>query len=207
MYYLNKKIILILLIALLSAGPLLAQDMTGEEDDENYVEMYGLGDQMFCINAGMFFPLFFMDRDFSLTDTNLTLGGVGSLSWQTFVSNNVSIGVDFGGMFAMSPNDRILYMVPLTAKATYWFRLYPFEFPVSLGLGGCLSVLDEAAHIDFIAKPSVGVYWNYSEEWAFGLNAVYWFIPQYYSGKGKVPESHTMYGNFLETSLSVMFRF
>ena len=30
---------------------------------------------------------------------------------------------------------------------------------------------------------------------------------QYYSGKGKVPESHTMYGNFLETSLSVMFRF
>ena len=60
MYYLNKKIILILLIALLSAGPLFAQDMTGEEEDENYVEMYGLGDQMFCINAGMFFPLFFI---------------------------------------------------------------------------------------------------------------------------------------------------
>lgn len=207
MYNLSKKFFLILIIVAFITVPVFAAPDVDEEDEDTFVEMYGLGDQMFFINAGMFIPLFFMDKDFSTTDTNLTLGGVGSLSWQTFISNHVSIGAEFGGTFAMSPNDRILYMVPLTAKATYWFRMYPFEFPVSLGVGGCLSILDDAAHIDMIIKPSVGAYWNYSEEWVFGINAVYWFIPQIYSGNGKVTSDHTMFGNFLETSLSVMFRF
>ena len=76
-----------------------------------------------------------------------------------------------------------------------------------LGLGGNLSIFDEAAHIDFIAKPQVGFYWNFNEEWAFGANAAYWFVPQMYSGSGKVTSSHSMFGNFMDVTLSVLFRF
>ena len=162
---------------------------------------------MFFINGGLFIPLFFFDTNGSGMKTNLTLGGTGSLCWQVFLYNNLSVGGELGGMFAMSPNERILYMVPLTVKATYWLRFYPFEIPISLGLGANLSILEEAAHIDFIAKPSVGFYWNFSEEWAFGANLTYWFVPQMYSGSGKVTSSHSMFGNFMDFSLSVMFRF
>ena len=207
----KKKFILLLTLLLFISSSLFAANDDDEDDEDydkdTYVESYSLGDQMFFINAGLFIPLFFFDRGGDIKDTNLTLGGNGSLSWQVFLSNHVSVGLELGGMFALSPNKRILYMVPLTAKATYWFRFYPFEIPVAIGLGGNLGILEDAAHIDFIAKPQVGFYWNFNEEWAFGLNATYWFVPQIYSGSGKVSSSHSMFGNFMDVSLSVLFRF
>ena len=200
----KKILILLFMIAFIGCPVFAASD---DDDEDDYVSTYSLGDQMFSINAGLFIPLFFFDRNGDVMDTNLTLGGEGSLGWQVYISNHWSVGGEFGGMFAFSPNERILYMVPLVARATYWLRLYPFEFPISIGLGGCLSVLDDSAHIDFIAKPSIGVLWNFNEEWAFGAYANYWFIPQLYSGSGKVPGNHSMFGNFMDVSLSVLFRF
>ena len=205
----KKKFILLLTLLVFISSPIFAAKDDDEDDDyeDTYVESYSLGDQMFFINAGLFIPLFFFDKDMEVYDTNLTLGGNGSLSWQVFLSNHLSVGAELGGMFALSPNKRILYMIPLTAKATYWFRFYPFEIPIGLGLGGNLSILEEAAHIDFIAKPQIGFYWNLNEEWAFGLNVTYWFVPQIYSGSGKVSKEHSMFGNFMDASLSVLFRF
>ena len=204
----NKKLFLLLILFVFISGFLFAASDDDEDDDiDTYVESYSLGDQMFFINGGVFIPLFFFDKSGEVMDTNLTLGGNGSLCWQVFLSNHVSLGAELGGMFALSPNKRVLYMIPLMVKATYWFRFYPFEVPISLGLGGNLSILEEAAHIDIIAKPSIGFYWNFNEEWAFGANATYWFVPQMYSGSGKVPESNSMFGNFMDVSLSVLFRF
>ena len=205
---LNKKLIILLTLLVFISGSIFAASDDDEDDDiDTYEESYSLGDQMFVINAGLFIPLFFFDRSLDVMETNLTLGGTGSLCWQVFLTNHLSLGGELGGMFALSPNRRVLYMIPLTVKATYWFRFYPFEIPISLGLGGNLSILEEAAHIDFIAKPAVGFYWNFNEEWAFGANVTYWFVPQIYSGSGKVQSSHSMFGNFMDVSLSVMFRF
>ena len=205
---LSKKLILLLTLLVFISGSLYAASDDDEDDDrDTYVESFSLGDQMFFINGGVFIPLFFYDKSLDVYDTNLTLGGSGSLCWQVFLSNHISVGGELGGMFALSPNKRVLYMIPITAKATYWFRFYPFEIPISLGLGGNLSILEEAAHIDFIAKPGIGFYWNFNEEWAFGANAVYWFVPQMYSGSGKVSSTHSMFGNFMDVTLSVLFRF
>ena len=205
----NKKIILLLTLLIFISGSLFAASDDDEDVDDidTYVESYSLCDQMFIINAGLFIPLFFFDRGGDVMKTNLTLGGNLSFLWQVFLSNHISVGGELGGMFALSPNKHVLYMIPLTVKATYWFRFYPFEIPISLGLGGNLSILEEAAHIDFIAKPQVGFYWNFNEEWAFGLNVTYWFVPQIYSGSGKVESGHSMFGNFMDASLSVLFRF
>ena len=204
---LNKKLFLLLILFIFISGSIFAASDEDDDDYDTYEETFSLGDQMFFINGGVFIPLFFFDRSADVMDTNLTLGGTGSLSWQVFLSNHISVGGELGGMFALSPNKRVLYMIPLTVKATYWFRFYPFEIPISLGLGGNLSILEEAAHIDFIAKPSLGFYWNFNEEWAFGANAAYWFVPQMYSGSGKVSSSHSMFGNFMDVTLSVLFRF
>lgn len=202
-----KKLILLLTLLVFISGSLYAASDDDEDDFDTYEETFSLGDQMFFINAGLFIPLFFFDKSMDCMKTNLTLGGTGSLCWQVFLSNHFSIGGELGGMFALSPNRRVLYMIPLTVKGTYWIRFYPFEIPISLGLGGNLSILDEAAHIDFIAKPAIGFYWNFNEEWAFGANATYWFVPQIYSGSGKVSSDHSMFGNFMDVSLSVLFRF
>jgi hypothetical protein len=178
-----------------------------EEIPDRSSYSYDIGDNMFTIKAGLFFPLFFMSPEFNTASTNLSLGGVGSLEWGTFISNNISLGVEFGGMFAFSPNDRIFYMLPLTLKGAYYFRIYPFEFLLHTGAGISFNTVGDAFHIDIILKPGITALWNFNEEWAFGLNFIYWWVPQLYTGGGDVPKEHTRFGNFLETSLSALFRF
>ena len=175
--------------------------------DEFYDFSYDRGDQIFTIRAGLFIPLFFMSTGFDFSPTNLSLGGVGALEWSTYINNRITIGGELSGMFAFSPNDRVLYMIPLTFKAAYYFRKYPFEFPIFCGAGINLSTIGDSFSADFILKPGASAIWNFTHEWAFGFNAVYWWVPQIYSGRGKVPASHSMFGNFLETTLSAMFRF
>lgn len=184
-----------------------AQENEQPENNETYDYMYDLGDQIFTIKAGLIFPLFFSSPDFDFSSTNLSMGGAGSLEWSTFINSKVTLGGEFGGMFAFSPNDRILYMMPLTFKVSYYFRKYPFEFPVYCGAGITFNSIDDAFHLDLILKPGASVIWNLNSEWGFGFNLVYWWVPQLYSGRGDVPSSHTRFGNFLETTFSSLFHF
>ncbi len=202
----NQKILIFMLILIIL--PLIHVFSQEDNEDEEYIEeVYGLGDQTFTITAGVIHPLFYSTTDFEFNDTNLTMGGAGSLSWNGFISSKVSLGGEFGGMFAFSPNDRILYMMPLTFKVSYYFRSYPFEFPIYCGAGISFNSISDAFHLDFILKPGASVFWNFNPEWAFGFNLVYWWVPQIYTGDGMVPASHTRFGSFLETSLSALFRF
>jgi len=176
---------------------------------------YARGDQMFTVRAGILWPLFFAtpfsappDRSAGIHSTNLSIGGVGALEWSSYINSRVTLGGELSGMFAFSPNGRVLYMIPLTFKAAYWFRRYPFEFPIHCGVGVSLnSIGGDSFSLDFIVKPGASAIWNFNHEWAFGFHAVYWWIPQIYTGRGRVPREHTMFGNFLETTFSAMFRF
>ena len=202
----NRNLFIILIIFILfSSYNVFAQE--DEEQEEYFEDAYGLGDQTFTITAGLFHPLFYSTPDFEFVDDNLSMGGCGSLQWNAYINSNWSLGGEFGGMFAFTPNDRILYMMPLTFKVTRYFRNYPFEFPVFIGAGFSFNSVADAFHLDPILKPGAGAYWNFNEEWAFGFNLVYWWVPQIYTGSGKVPASHTRFGHFIETSLSAMFRF
>ncbi len=205
---LKKSVLILLILQFCLISPCLsAQEEEPPAEEENIDFMYSLGDQIFTIKAGLFFPLFFMSPDLNFASTNLSMGGVGSLEWGAFVTNNISLGGEFGGMFAFSPNDRILYMMPLTFKVSYYFRKYPFEFPLFCGAGITFNSIDDSFHLDFILKPGASAIWNFNSEWAFGFNLVYWWVPQLYTGNGKVQADHTRFGNFLETTLSALFHF
>ncbi|MCL1818743.1 MAG: hypothetical protein FWG35_07415, partial [Spirochaetaceae bacterium] len=106
------------------AFPLAAQ-----EDDDDYIPTYILGDQMLMMNAGLFLPLFFQDLSGTTHSTRLSLGGVGSIQYSTYLNNNMTLGFEGGGMFAFTPNDNNLFMVPVTVRYSYILRAYPFDFP------------------------------------------------------------------------------
>jgi hypothetical protein len=175
--------------------------------EERVLELYDLGDKMLSINLGLLIPLFFQAANGSIAGTNLSLGGSGSIRFESFLSSNVTLGGELGGSLSFSPNGRTLIMVPLTARVSYILRRYPFEFPLSFGAGINLTKLDDAFHIDPILKPAVSFYWNYNAEWAFGINLAYSWIPQIYSGGGLVPAEHTRFGNFLDVTLSALYHF
>ena len=119
-------------LILCGMAPLAAQDEGNDPPEERFEPTYSLGDQMLSLNLGAVFPLFYTGGSEGLEDANLTVGGTGHLQWSACLNNNLAIGGEFGGMFAFTPNQNTLFMIPLATRLTYFLRAYPFEFPLSL---------------------------------------------------------------------------
>lgn len=204
----------VLLVLLLSATVGYAQDggeapqLPETDTEEEFLPTYTLGDQLLSINLGLFLPLFFSGGEDAVQalGNKLTLGGTGHLRWGSFLNNNVSVGGELAGMFSFTPNRRALYMIPITARATYYFRAYPWEFPLSLAVGFNISRLEESRKVDPIVMPGAGLYWAFNNEWSFGVDARYWWVPQWYTGN-EPPPSQSRYGNFSSITASVLYHF
>jgi hypothetical protein len=200
-----RKLLPILMLGLLVAMPAISQT---EDEEEIFVPVYSLGDQTLRINLGMFAPLFFFGGPDGPAPANLTIGGAGSLAWESYLTNNFTVGAEIGGSFSFTPNFRTLFMVPIAARTSYIFQFYPFEVPVTLGLGVNFSALGDERKIDPFAKAGAAFYWNYSSQWAFGGNLFYWFVPQFYRDDPEIGRfDATRYGNFLEFTLSALYHF
>ena len=130
------------------------------EGSDTSPSQYSLGDQTLSINAGMFVPLFLLPTGVWLLAGNppqLSLGGVGSLAWAAYVTPQIRIGAEIGGTFTFSPNMNALLMLPIMAKASYVFTVYPFEIPVTLAVGmNIISYVDQH-YFDFLIRPGAAL--------------------------------------------------
>lgn len=193
-----------------TVAPVAAQDEGDapieDETEESFIPTYGLGDQILSINAGLLIPLFYTGGPDGLQSANLSLGGTGHLMWSSFLNNNLAVGGELGGTFAFTPNGNTLFMIPLAARVSYFLRAFPFEFPLSLAAGLNFSRFGDNFKTDMILIPGAGFYWNQSAEWAFGFDVRWWWVPQIYSGP-EPPADDTRFGNFLSTTLGVIYRF
>lgn len=194
-----KKLVLLIAVLFL-VTPAFAQS-DGEE--EIFVPVYSLGDQTLRINLGLFAPLFFFGGGYE--PAKLTLGGAGSLVWESYLTNTTTVGLEIGGSFSFTENRRTLFMLPIAARGSYIFSLYPFEIPVTVAAGMNFSRVAEAQKIDSFLKAGTGLHWNYSSQWAFGANLFYWFVPQIYTASSPAGSDATRYGNFLEITLSALY--
>jgi len=187
----------ITLLAAICAGPLFAADAP-----KNQLSQYALGDQTLAINAGLFVPLFLMPTGTWLLGGNppqLSLGGVGYLSWAVYVAPQVRVGIDLGGTFTFDPNSNILLMLPIIAKAAYIFTMYPFEVPLTFGAGLNILKYTDKYYLDLLLRPGASLYWIFNSSWSFGLNLNYWLDFQF--------SSDYRVGNFLEASLTALYHY
>lgn len=188
--------------------PVYSQDSEPEAPALQKIDLYNLGDQSFSINAGLFFPLFFLDLTppsgtSAAAVTNLTLGGTGSLIYEAYLNNNIKIGAEVGGMFAYSPNMNPFFMVPITARFGYEFHFGQFSMPIYLGTGINIITYQDYTDVQFLLKPGISLYWNYTSSWSFGGNLVYWFAPEVITAD---PDQDRI-GNFLDFTLSAQYHF
>lgn len=175
------------------------------QDAESRLEappQYSLGDQTFCINAGLFLPMFFMSWEPSAAPSNLSPGAMGSILWQAYLAPQIRIGGEIGLLFAFSPNMNFLFMGDLTAKISYIFTVYPFEIPIFLGVGASLVRYQDSQTIDPLLKPGASFFWIFNSSWSFGLNLVYWWDMQF-----SADPDQSRVGNFLEITLSALYHF
>jgi len=209
---LPKKLIIVLLGALLffclSTGTAFAQEAPSKEPPEEPFTVYSLGQQTLSISAGLFIPLFFQKfpgkmeaGDDPYEPTNLKLGAAGSLRWSIHLSNNWITGIEIGGMLSRDINDTRFFMLPITAEAGYIIHFFPFEFPIFVGTGMNLVKLEDELNLTWIIKPGFSSIWKYNSNWGFGLNVVYWWVPQFWS------DERARMGNFLELTLTAQYNF
>ncbi len=187
-----------------SSPPTLPDGPESEETDPGVVRTKG--DQVFSFNAGLFLPMFFSDTSWNFESgiDHLSLGGVGSLEWSTYLSSNITLGGQLSGMFAITPNKRTLTMIPFCARAGYIFYLHPFTIPVTLSAGFSFNKLGDLFEFTPILKPGVSLNWNINYDWAFGINFNYWWVPELHTGD---LADQTRFGNFLETSFAATYHF
>ena len=176
---------------------------TWAQDEINTPYIYSLGDQVLSIGLGPFIPIFFLSFDGLVAATNLTVGGYGSLQWNTYLSNSARIGVEVGGCISFGPNRESLLMLPIMFKGSYVLYSNPFEFPISLSIGMNVLKYQSFSSLDLLIKPSISGYWAYNKEWSFGLNISYWWDLQISRSE---PEQSRM-GNFIDISLSALYHF
>lgn len=164
--------------------------------------LYNPGDQTFSISLGMIQPLFYQRADGTAAEMKSYTGGAGSLSYNYFLTPNFALGGEFGGMFSSTLGGNMLFIMPFGLRATFQFVLSPFEFPISLMVGGASQGYLSTNYFGLIVKPGAGAYWRYSPDWSFGVNATYWWVPQFTASTDT-----TIYGNFLELTLTARYHF
>jgi hypothetical protein len=170
---------------------------------------YGPGDQTLSVNAGLFVPLFLLPSyELLLAPSSygqpphLSLGVVGSLSWAIYVAPQIRVGAELGGSASFSPNGNALLMLPILAKASYVFTIYPFEIPLTLGVGMNIVKYVDQSTIDLLIRPGASFYWIFNSSWSFGLNVNYWFDMQF-----ATTAADSRAGNFLETTLTALYHY
>jgi hypothetical protein len=231
----HKKTIHVIFFALALLPPLLAQQQAkggaadaqeNEDEDADYIRkgdgpdwafsrfsLYTKGDQIFCMNAGVVFPLFFANHDGRISsgygngpdDMHVNIGGTGSLAYGYFLTPNVFLGGEIQGSFAGTLAEKLLFFVPVGVKAGYQFVFGRFEFPLSLLAGMAThrySVAGDPAYWGPFLRPQVSSYFRFNNDWSFGLNISWWWMPQWTSDVNKNVDGH-----FMDIMLSARYHF
>jgi hypothetical protein len=161
--------------------------------------VYTRGDKIFTIALGTVIPAYFSGVD--KAGSGLSVGGMGSLSFNYFLSSNIFVGGELSGMFSGTRGGNMLYIIPMGVRIGYQFVLRRFEIPVSLMAGAAPQKYLEQGYLGPILKPGVSAFWRFNPEWSFGLNAMWWFIPQW------PKDGSTAYGNFAEVTICARYHF
>ena len=165
------------------------------------MNIYSRGDKTFTITLGIIIPAYFSGTEINNNEHGMKIGGTGTLAFNYFLTPRFSIGAELSGLFSGTRAGNMFFAVPFGLRLGYQFVFRRFEFPLSLMIGGVPQKYLNNGYFGFILKPGVSVFWRFNPEWSFGLNGIWWFVPQW------PKNGYNAYGNFVEASLSARYHF
>ncbi|MCQ2613848.1 MAG: hypothetical protein MJ183_09645 [Treponemataceae bacterium] len=172
-----KKLICLALCMILCCSAIFAQSEEAFADDlladsETVYKQNQKGDQNVQFNIAMVIPA---------APKNLKLGGSGTIGYSMFLSDNLALGGEVNFSYCGTIAGNVFYFVPVLLKPTWQFEFGKFEVPVSFGLGVAFENYTDRFYFGIAAKPSVGFFYRFSQEWSFGATAGVFLLPQFYS--------------------------
>ncbi|GHV16693.1 hypothetical protein FACS189493_2990 [Spirochaetia bacterium] len=177
-------------------APPIESDWIGAEPT-----LYSLGDMLLSISAGALFPTVFFD-DAGLTEHHVNIGGGFSVRFNYFLSPHLFVGAEIEPMWAGTLMTNVLFIIPMGVRVGYQFILGHFEFPLSLMVGFAPETYLDRNYGGLFVKPDVAVFWRFSSDWSFGVNAGWWWVPQW-----TADPKEDRHGNFVDLTLSARFHF
>jgi hypothetical protein len=202
-------------LAVFCMTPLMAQDRDAEEPSEEppvgseWVEfiptLYSKGDQTVNISIGAIFPTLFVGAD-GVLENNFkpNIGGGGAIGYTYFLSPHWYLGGEVGWVFAFTLGENLFSLAPFGIRFGYQFIAWRFEFPVGIMIGGAgQKYLNDYDYLGLIVKPTAAVFFRATPSFSFGINAEWWWVPQW-------PEDGWEYrvdGNFVQLTLSMRYHF
>jgi hypothetical protein len=178
----------------------IGENPSVESDWDGFIsEPYSRGDKTFSIILGVLIPTYFSGVENN--EHGISLGGVGSLAFNYFITSRIFFGAEISGSFSATRGHNMLYLVPFGVRGGYQFWYRRFEIPINLFIGAAPQKYLEKGYFELIVKPGASFFWRYSPEWSFGLNGNWWFLPQW------PKNGYNANGNFLELTFAVRYNF
>ncbi|MDR1399478.1 MAG: hypothetical protein LBJ41_06125 [Treponema sp.] len=210
-----RKALAFVFLAVFCMTPLMAQNGDAEEPSEeppigsDWVEfvptLYSRGDQTVNISVGAIFPTLFVGAN-GVLENNFKpkIGGGGAIGYTYFLSPHWYLGGEVGWVFAFTLGENVFSIAPFGLRFGYQFIAWRFEFPVGLMVGGAgQKYLNEEDYFGLIVKPTAAVFFRATPSFSFGINAEWWWVPQW-------PESgwyKRVDGHFVQLTLSMRYHF
>ena len=179
---------------------------------------YDAGSQMFTINVGPTVPFFTyngsdnkayfwpgINPEDELINTNALVGGIGSISYQVFLSPYWALGGELGYQFNYVTGTDIYASVPINVKVSYYpVQTGRFDLPISLGIGLNYISFKDSSKLSFSAKIEFGGIYYFNDEWGLGLLAGLNFVPDVYLTKDR--GIYSGIDAFIPIAVSVAYR-
>ncbi|HSV56382.1 MAG TPA: hypothetical protein VLH39_04655, partial [Magnetospirillaceae bacterium] len=161
------------------------------------------GAQTLSFSLGTNIPLAFINLYAGglADDTNLRMGAGFGISYSYVLSTGFSIGGSVGGATHGTTAESSFFMVPFTAKASWYFVRMPFEIVPSLSAGIAIVRYQDFTNFNPIFKAGAAFLWRQSSTWSFGLDTQAWTVWQFY---GDWPEDNRL-GIFLDARLTAVY--
>lgn len=176
-----KRFISLLLIFLTFSVCLFAQEEDDDDFPEDDVYIYapnGAGDQFLKIKLGAIFPLNFKGQ--------LKIGGLASLGYFKFISENFALGGELGATYNISIGEKVLVMIPITFGAMYQPYIGKFEFPIYAEIGVANQTWQNIEIFPtLVTKLSAGAYYRITDSVSLGLSTDFYWVPQWFKDSSK----------------------
>jgi len=180
-----------------------------ETDWDGYVtDLYSNGDQTFTISVGVIFPtVFYNNAKVVKHNFNPPVGGAGSLSYTRFLSAHYYLGGEIGVNFNYTLGENTVFIVPIGLRTGWQFLLRRFEFPVGIAIGVVPQTYLGKNYTGMFIRGGGSGYFRFSPEWSFGLNADWYWYPQWPQEEGKPVPEKNMYANIFALTLAARYHF
>jgi len=202
----KKTFMIILLSSIFAAATFPA--FSSEGDSAQYYEQ---GSQVFSFKLGPNIHHFIWQPFNDTAEDRFSVGqiypgGYGSIGWNVFMNSDLSLGAEIGYAYRMAVNREPYTTVPVLFNLSYFPNISgDIDVPITLGIGGAYHMYDDLTAqrvLSPIIVPKIQTLLHTSKQWAFGLEAGYWFIPEIYLFRNT---DRTSFASFLELSFSIQY--